>query len=256
MVIFFVFIFAITIGSFLNVCIYRIPAEKSIVNPPSSCGSCEHELSWKDLFPILSYMFLKGKCRYCKAKISFRYPFVELTTGLLICLLYLKFGLSLSFAKFSILTLFLIVIALIDYDTTDVYSVTTIPAIVIGGIFVLLESYSKGINFVDYFKNVGIGILGAIIAGIVIGAICYFTGAMGEGDIEIAVIGGIFIGWKLTIFMILFSFIIGGTMGIILILTKKKKRTDYIPFGPSIAISIYAVIILGIEVISEFIYKI
>ena len=253
--IFLVFIFAITIGSFLNVCIYRIPAEKSIVSPPSSCGSCNHELSWKDLCPILSYLFLGGKCRYCKAKVSLRYPFVEFMTGILICLLYLKFDLTYNFAKFSILTIFLIVIALIDFDTTDVYSVTTIPAIVIGGVFVLIENIGISNGAVDYFKNVFFGMLGAIICAVVIGAICYLTGAMGEGDIEIAALGGMFIGWQLSIFMILFSFIIGGVLGVTLILSKKKKKTDYIPFGPSIAIAIYLVLILGIEWINEFIYK-
>lgn len=251
----FIFLFAITIGSFLNVCIYRIPAEKSIISPPSSCGSCGHELSWKDLFPILSYVFLGGKCRYCKAKVSMRYPFVELLTGLLICTLYLKYGLGISFFKYSILTLFMIVIALIDFDTTDVYSVTTIPIIVIGILFVLFESYSSGIGVIDYIKNVGLGLLGGVICAVVIGLICYLTGAMGEGDIEIAVAGGIFIGWKLSIFMILFSFIIGGILGITLIALKKKKRTDYIAFGPSIAISIYLVSLVGLEFISEYIYK-
>ena len=254
--VFLVFIFAVTIGSFLNVCIYRIPAEKSIVNPPSSCGSCDHQLGWKDLFPILSYLFLGGKCRYCGAKVSFRYPFVEFMTGVLVSIVYLKFGLGYEFAKYSILVLFLIVIALIDYDTTDVYSVTTIPVIVIGTIFVLLESFNGAIGIGDFFKNFFTGMLGAIICAVVIGAICYFTGGMGEGDIEIAVVGGVFLGWQLSIFMILFSFIIGALIAGCLLLSKKKGRKDFIPFGPSIAISIYLVLILGIEFINEFLYKI
>ena len=251
---FFVFVFAVTIGSFLNVCIYRIPAEKSIVNPPSSCGSCNHQLGWKDLFPIFSYLFLGGKCRYCGAKVSFRYPFIEFMTGVLVTIVYLKFGMGYEFLKYAILVLFLIVIAMIDYDTTDVYSVTTMPVIVIGTIFVLLESFNGSLGFTDSIKKFFIGILGAIICAVVIGAICYFTGGMGEGDIEIAVLGGVFLGWQLSIFMILFSFIIGAVIGGLLILTKKKKRTDYMPFGPSIAISIYVVLILGMEFIERFMY--
>ncbi|MGL4656661.1 MAG: prepilin peptidase [Sarcina sp.] len=253
---FLVFIFAITIGSFLNVCIYRIPAGKSIVNPPSSCGSCNHQLGWKDLFPIFSYLFLGGKCRYCGAKVSFRYPLVEFMTGILVTVVYLKFGLGYEFFKYALLVFFLIVIALIDFDTTDVYSVTTIPIIVIGTIFIFLESFNGAVGVSGFLKNFFIGMLGAIICAVVIGAICYFTGGMGEGDIEIAVLGGVFLGWQLSIFMILFSFIIGAINGGILILSKKKKRTDYMPFGPSIAISIYMVLILGIEFINEFIYKI
>lgn len=250
-----VFIFAITIGSFLNVCIYRIPEERSIVNPPSSCGFCGHKLSWLDLFPIISYIFLRGKCRYCKEKVSFRYPLVEFMTGVLISLLYLRYGLGYEFFKFSILTLFLIVIALIDYDTTDVYSVTTIPGIVIGTIFVIYETIKVSNGVENFIKTLFIGCLGALICAAIIGGICYFTGGMGEGDIEIAVLGGIFIGWELSIFMILISFIIGGFIGGILILSKKRKKTDYIPFGPSIAISIYLVIILGVVVINEYFYK-
>ncbi|MGL5576966.1 MAG: prepilin peptidase [Sarcina sp.] len=254
--VFLVFIFAVTIGSFLNVCIYRIPAEKSIVNPPSSCGTCNHRLGWKDLFPILSYIFLGGKCRYCKAKVSLRYPLVEFMTGILISIVYLKFGLGYEFLKYSILVLFLIVIALIDYDTTDVYSVTTIPIIIIGTVFVFVESFNGITGIGDFFANFFSGMLGAIICAVIIGAICYLTGGMGEGDIEIAVIGGVFLGWQLSIFMILFSFIIGAIIGGVLILSKRKKRSDYMPFGPSIAISIYMVLILGIEFINEFIYKI
>ncbi|MGL5821036.1 MAG: prepilin peptidase [Sarcina sp.] len=250
-----VFIFAITIGSFLNVCIYRIPEERSIVNPPSSCGFCRHQLSWLDLFPIISYLFLRGKCRYCKAKVSLRYPLVEFMTGILISLLYLRYGLGYEFFKFSILTFFLIVIALIDYDTTDVYSVTTIPGIIIGLIFVIYETFKVSDGIESFMKIFFIGCLGAIICAIIIGGICYFTGGMGEGDIEIAVLGGIFIGWELSIFMILISFIIGGFIGGILILSKKRKKTDYIPFGPSIAISIYLVIILGLVYINEYFYK-
>lgn len=252
--IFLVFIFAVTIGSFLNVCIYRIPAEKSIVNPPSSCGSCGRELSWMDLFPILSYLFLGGKCRYCKSKVSLRYPLVEFITGILICILYIKFGLTYKFFKYSVMTLFLIVIALIDFDTTDVYSIITYPILIIGAIFVLVESIGISSGVKGYLLNVFNGMLGAIICACVIGGICYFIGGMGEGDIEIAAIGGIFIGWELSIFMLLFSFIIGGILGVILILSKKKKKTDYIPFGPSIAIAIYLVILLGIEWIQEYIY--
>ncbi|MGL4741569.1 MAG: prepilin peptidase [Sarcina sp.] len=250
-----VFIFAITIGSFLNVCIYRIPEERSIVNPPSSCGFCGHKLSWLDLFPIISYIFLKGKCRYCKEKVSFRYPLVEFMTGALISLLYLRYGFGYEFFKFSILTFFLIVIALIDYDTTDVYSVTTIPGIVIGMLLVIYETIIVSNGVEDFIKKLFIGCLGALICWAVIAGICYFTGGMGAGDIEIAVLGGIFIGWELSIFMILISFIIGGFLGGILILSKKKKKTDYIPFGPSIAISIYLVIMLGITYINEYFYK-
>ncbi|MGL4992472.1 MAG: prepilin peptidase [Sarcina sp.] len=251
-----ILIFAIVIGSFLNVCIYRIPKEMSITYPPSSCGSCNHKLSWKELFPIIGYVFFKGHCRYCKEKISLRYPFVEILSGMLILFLYYKFDFSIIFIKYTILVFFLIVISFIDYDTTDVYTSTTYPLIVIGLIFLLIENMQKGINVSIYLKNIGIGILGAIICTVVIGLICYLTGAMGEGDIEIAAACGMFIGWKLSIFMLLFSFIIGGLISVSLIIAKKKKRTDYIAFGPSIAIATYLVVILGADFIGQYIYRV
>lgn len=248
-----VLIFAILIGSFLNVCIYRIPNEKSIIFPASSCCSCGHKLLWKDLIPVISYVSTSGNCRYCKEKISIRYPFIEIITGILILILYLKFGSSIKFLKYSILTLFLIVISFIDYDTKDVYSITTIPAIVIGFLFVLIESYSTEIILVNYIRNILIMSTGFFISGSIIGIICYLTGAMGEGDIEIAAASGIYLGSNLSIFMLIFSFIIGSFIALVLIITKRKCKNDYIAFGPSIAISSYLMMFIGNEIFSYYI---
>ncbi len=233
-----IFIYGIVIGSFLNVCIYRIPNEESIVLPPSSCGSCNHRLGWMDLVPVLSYLCLKGKCRYCGKKISLRYPGVELLTGLLLVGIYFRYGLTLDFFKYGILTLFLIVIALIDYDTTDVYSCIVYPGIAVGIIFAMLER-------VMYSGSLGNYIIGAAIGFVIIGGIYLLTGGFGAGDIEIAVLCGVFLGWKLEIYFILIAFIIGGVMGITLILAKKKSKTDYMPLGPSLAIGAYIALLMG-----------
>lgn len=241
-----VFLYGIVFGSFLNVCIYRIPNDQSIVNPPSHCGSCEHRLGWKDLIPIVSYVFLKGRCRYCGEKISLRYPGVELLTGLLLVGIYLRYGLVFDFFKYSILTLFLIVIALIDYDTTDVYSSVIYTGITIGIIFLILERFMYSARVSDY-------IIGAVIGLVIIGGIYVLTGGFGAGDIEIAVLCGIFLGWKLEIYFILLSFIIGGAIGITIILLKKKSKTDYMPLGPSLAIGAYVVLIMGETLISRLI---
>lgn len=233
-----IFIYGIVIGSFLNVCIYRIPNEESIVLPPSSCGSCNHRLGWMDLVPVLSYLCLKGKCRYCGKKISLRYPGVELLTGLLLVGIYFRYGLTFDFFKYGILTLFLIVIALIDYDTTDVYSCIVYPGIAVGIIFAILER-------VMYSGSLGNYIIGGAIGFVIIGGIYLLTGGFGAGDIEIAVLCGVFLGWKLEIYFILIAFIIGGAMGITLILAKKKSKTDYMPLGPSLAIGAYIALLMG-----------
>lgn len=233
-----VFIYGIVIGSFLNVCIYRIPNEESIVLPPSHCGKCNHRLGWLDLIPVLSYVCLKGRCRYCGEKISLRYPGVELLTGLLLVGIYFTYGLTFEFFKFAVLTLFLIVIALIDYDTTDVYSCVVYPGIALGVIFLILEKILYSGSLVNYIGAVAIGL-------VIIGGIYLLTGGFGAGDIEIAVLCGVFLGWKLEIYFILLSFIIGGAIGVTLILLKKKSKTDYMPLGPSLAIGAYVALIMG-----------
>ncbi|WP_322413548.1 prepilin peptidase, partial [Clostridium perfringens] len=109
----FVFIIGLCIGSFLNVCIYRIQREESIAFPASHCTNCGYELKWIDLIPIVSYLFLKGKCRKCSDKISLKYPLVELLNGFLYILLFIKYGLGLNFIFFSLLVSLLIVISFI-----------------------------------------------------------------------------------------------------------------------------------------------
>ena len=233
------FIFGTIIGSFLNVCIFRIPNGESIVYPPSHCGYCKNNLKPRDLVPVLSWMFLGGKCRYCKNKISIRYPLVELLTGFLYFLVYKYYGLSFFTIKYIVLITFLIVISLIDYDTQDVYSVITYPAIVLGVIFMLIGNF--------YFdKSMSNYILGFLISSGTIFLVSKLTGgAMGEGDIEIHAIAGIFLGWKLAILNIFLSFIIGGILAVCAIFIKKKKKGDYIAFGPAIGISTVILIFLG-----------
>ena len=117
-----IFMLGLLIGSFLNVCIYRIPRGESIAYPPSHCTSCGSNIKSYDLIPVISWIFLRGKCRNCDQKISMRYALVELATAILFLLTYLQYGVSIFLLRFIILIPFLIVIAMIDYDTMDVYT--------------------------------------------------------------------------------------------------------------------------------------
>lgn len=119
-------IFGLLIGSFLNVCIYRIPREESIAFPPSHCTNCNSEIKRYDLIPVISYIFLKGRCRNCKAKISIRYPLIELITSLLFLAVYIKFGLSFELIKYLFFIPLMIVICMIDLDTFEVYFKNTL----------------------------------------------------------------------------------------------------------------------------------
>lgn len=233
------------LGSFYNVCIYRIPREESIVLPPSHCTSCNTRLKPLDLVPVLSYVFLKGRCRYCGEKISPRYALIELFTGIAFLWLFLTYGISVECLKDMVLISFLIVISMIDYDTTDVYSMTTYSGIAVGVIFILIN-YFMGLQVKSY-------IYGGILAGVTIALIIIFTGGMGWGDFEIALMCGLYLGFEKSIVLLFSSFIIGGIVGAFLILAKKKTKNDYIPFGPSIASAALFTILFGERIISFYI---
>lgn len=238
----YIFILGLLIGSFLNVCIYRIPKGESVVLPPSHCTNCGNEIKWYDLVPVISYIFLRGKCRYCKEEISLRYPFIELITGVIFLALYIEYGLSFTFLKYIILVVFLIVIGMIDFDTTDVYFSTTISGSVTGAILVMVGFfYSHGSFSADIVPY----ILGAAVGGGTIAIIILITGGMGWGDAEICLLCGIFLGFKYTLVMLFLAFIIGAVIGIILVITKRKSRKDYIPFGPFIALAGIISILFG-----------
>ena len=240
------FILGTIIGSFLSVCICRIPAGESIVYPPSHCSNCKSNIKPYDLIPIVSYVILRGKCRYCKEKISIKSPLMELFTGIMFLSLYLKYGLTLELIKYLILFSFLIVIGCIDYNTTDVYFSTTSTGIGIGILFLVINWYLK-LPIKTYF-------LGAIIGGIFILLIAVLTGGMGFGDIEICILSGIYIGTKLTVLMLFLSFILGGAVGAVLIISKKKSRKDYIAFGPYISIATMIAVLFGEKIINWYLY--
>lgn len=242
---FMIFIFGAIIGSFLNVCIYRIPRGESIAFPPSHCTSCKKEIKWYDLIPIISYIFLRGKCRYCREKISIRYPIVEFITALLFLADYNIYGLTFDFVKYITFMSFLIVIGMIDYDTTDVYFSTTLSGIVSGVIFIGVLDYNT-LPVKSY-------IYGGILGGGFLALIILITkGGMGWGDAEISLMSGLFLGFKLTILMLFLSFIIGSIVGIVLILLGKKSKKDYIPFGPYIALSAVLCVLSGEKIFSFY----
>lgn len=239
-----IFLLGLLIGSFLNVCVYRIPRDESISYPPSHCTNCKNRIKSYDLIPVISYIFLRGKCRYCGEKISIKYPIIELFTGVLFLGLYYKYGATLDLAKFLILSPYLIVIGLIDFNTTDVYFKTTLSGLLIGLAFLGVNLY-KGDPISTY-------LIGALIGGGFIAIIILLTGGMGWGDAEICAICGIFLGVKLTILTLLTSVILGGAIGALLILTKRKTRKDYIPFGPYIVIAALISLFWGSNIIDWY----
>jgi len=245
-----IFILGLLIGSFLNVCIYRIPRGESIAYPPSHCTSCGSNIKSYDLIPVISWIFLSGKCRSCGQKISIRYALVELATAILFLLTYYQYGVSIFLLRYLILIPFLIVIAMIDYDTMEVYTTTTWLAIAMGTILLGVNFY-LGEPLVTYVYGALLG-GGTITIIIMLSKLILGTEGMGWGDAEICGLCGLFLGFKLTLMMMFFSFIIGGVIGVYLLKFKKKNGRSEMPFGPSIIIATFLIIIWGDKILNWY----
>ncbi|MBO4396694.1 MAG: prepilin peptidase [Eubacterium sp.] len=233
-----VFIYGIVIGSFLNVCIYRIPQNESIVTVNSHCMSCNHRLKWYDLFPLFSWIFLKGKCRYCGARISAQYPLVEGINGLLYVVVFIINGWSVESALWCIVTSCLIVLTVIDFRTMmiPIGSYLIILLIGIAHLFLDLD------NWLDY-------VLGAVCAGAFLLIIALLfrlitgKGGLGLGDIELMACAGMCLGLKRVFFAIIIGCIAGAIIeGIRIAVTKERGR---FAFGPYLSVAIFICLLWG-----------
>ncbi|HER24131.1 MAG TPA: prepilin peptidase [Candidatus Atribacteria bacterium] len=243
-----IFILGLIVGSFSNVCIYRIPRDESIVYPASHCPKCHSNILPKDNIPLLSYILLRGKCRNCKNKISIQYPIVEFLTGLIYLIIYLAFGLSFQTLIYIILSSALIIIAFIDLNDQIVPDVISLPGIVIGFIVSFFVTYISVIN-----SGLGILVGGGIILIIgIAGTIIFKKEAMGGGDVKLASMIGAFLGWRYIIISLFLGFFLGALAGIILILSKIKKREDMVPFGPFIILGSFITLLWGGQIISWY----
>lgn len=240
---FFIFVLGLIIGSFLNVCIYRIPIDISIITPLSICKNCETKLKPIDLFPVISWICLKRKCRYCGKSISIRYMMIELFTGILFSILFHKIGFDLVLIPYFILLSILIVISFIDLDYYIIPNKVILFALII---FMVLNVFLKYIEWKDAF-------LGAFIGGAFLLFIAVVTGGMGMGDVKLMTVIGLYLGWKNIIISLFLSFIIGGVFGTGLLIFKVKGRKDAIPFGPWIALATYITMVTGSGIMTWYI---
>lgn len=233
MVILYIFIAGITAGSFLNACIYRIPRGESMILGFSHCPCCGRRIKALDLVPLLSFFVLRGRCRSCGCRISFRYPAVEFASGLLWVMLFMKYGAGLLFLKYALFVLLLILVGMIDHETGEVYTSIIAFGVAAGGLFAALAP-GQGIDC----------ILGALVGFAVISAIA-ITGGMGWGDADICLLCGLFLGFSCTLLMIFISFVIGAAAGLIMISLARKARNERIAFGPYIAASAIITLFFG-----------
>jgi leader peptidase (prepilin peptidase)/N-methyltransferase len=237
-------------GSFLNVVIYRLPRNLDLVLERSVCTSCGRQLKWYHNVPVISYLVLLGRCGFCKARISFRYPLVEILTGLFFLFFFWKYGFEIQFFVFSFLTLCLIPIFFIDLEHQIIPDWITLPGIVIGlGVSLL----PKGIGIIPS----GIGLLvggGALYLTAVIGDKLFKKESMGGGDIKMAAMLGAFLGWQKVLLIFISSAFIGLIVSIIwMFLSEQVRKERVIPFGPFLAMGAMLAVIYGDQMISYYI---
>jgi leader peptidase (prepilin peptidase)/N-methyltransferase len=225
-------IFGAIVGSFLNVCIFRVPKEESIVTPGSHCPHCKTPIRFYDNIPLVSYLLLKGKCRHCNEPISFQYPLIEGLTAICSFVIIIKFGPSLNYLFYFSFVAALIVITVIDLYYQIIPDVISIPGI---GVGLLGSLFFPGITFLDSLIGVLVG-GGSLFLVATLYQWLFKREGMGGGDVKLlAMIGG-FLGWKSVILTILLSSFIGSIVGILVMIFKGKDFKTAIPFGPFLSI--------------------
>lgn len=246
-----IFIFGLLIGSFLNVCIHRLPTGETIVTRRSYCPNCKNTIRWYDNIPILSYIFLLGRCRWCKGKISPRYIIVEILTASILVFLYRHFGIGTRFFVYGIFVSLLIVISFIDIKYRIIPDELSIVGILIGFILSLIFPSLQGTVYrLNALLN---SFLGIVIGGVIIyslgllGNFLFKKESMGGGDVKLLAMIGAFIGWKMVIMTFFIAPIFGSIVGIIL---KLKKGAELIPYAPYLSIGAVISILYGKSILA------
>ena len=262
-----VFIFGSMVGSFLNVCIHRLPQGQSIIKPASYCPKCKKSIPWYDNIPFLSYIILRGRCRFCKEGISFRYFLVELITASLFLIFYILYGLNYQFLFYIVLVCGLIIATFVDLQHRIIPDEISIGGIVVGFLLNIIRGISirpMSLNL-QPIKN---SLLGIILGG----GIIYFTGfifdlvyfrllkrppvdgeteSMGGGDVKFLAMIGAFLGWKAVILAFFIAPVLGAIAGLVNLLITKKHT---IPYGPFLALAALITIFWQHRIVNFIIY--
>jgi len=244
----FAFLLGAAIGSFLNVCIYRLPSGLSIISPRSFCPVCQKPIRAYDNVPVLSYFLLGGKCRNCGTKIPWRYPFVEALTGAIALVLFYKFNFSPLFFSLFAFSAALIVITFIDLDHQIIPDVISLPGI---GVGFLLAVFGLSVSIKE-------SIIGILLGGgsLYLAAVLYETlmkrEGMGGGDVKLLAMIGAWLGWKAVLFTLFFASFSGSIIGGAIMLAKKEGGKYAVPFGPFLAFAALAYIFFGQKLITWY----
>ena len=250
-----VFAIGAMVGSFLNVCIHRMPINKSIIFPPSHCPKCGRALKWHENIPILSYVILLGRCSSCRKRISLRYPAVEILTGTLAVLLFIVFGPGVKFYIYSAFTCALIVASFIDIDFNEIPDSISLgglaAGLVLSAIFPdLFDTGSRGISFLHSLIGAFTG-GAAIYAMGTVGKILFKKDAMGGGDVKLMAMIGSVLGWKLVLFTFFVAPVFGAGVGIFM---KMKDGRETIAYGPYLSLAAILAIFFAKHVLKALFY--
>ena len=236
-----IFIFGIVIGSFLNVCIYRIPEHEDIVKTRSHCMSCGGQLKWYDMFPLFSYLFLRGRCRYCKTKLSVQYPLIEAMNGILYVIIVLQHGVNIDSLLYCLLTSALVVLSVIDFRTYEIPLGINLFILALGLIRVALDYH----NFLGY-------LIGLLAVSAVLAILYYASGgrAIGGGDVKLMAACGLFLGWKL----IVMAFLLGCVLGAVIhVIRMKVSGQDHVlAMGPYLSVGVFIAALWGNRMLSWY----
>jgi leader peptidase (prepilin peptidase)/N-methyltransferase len=252
-----VFILGASIGSFINVVVYRLPAKLSILWPPSRCPKCLNRLKAYDNVPVLGWLWLKGRCRYCKTKISFRYPLIEGLTGIIFLIVFSVFQVSIFTIGYWAFCSWLLALSLIDLDTMTLPNPLTKSGLVLGLIFQMIVGFLAS-GEVGAVKHLITGIFGAVV-GIwlfdiiaLIGSVAFGKTAMGAGDAKLAAMMGAWLGWRYLLVASFIACFVGVLVGGGGILLNRRKIGQTMPFGPSLALGAAIALLSGEAILSLY----
>jgi leader peptidase (prepilin peptidase) / N-methyltransferase len=221
-----VVLFGLAIGSFLNVVIVRVPEGRSLWHPRSACPGCSAQLAWHDNIPVLSFLWLRGRCRKCGMRISRRYPIVEGVTAAALAAAYVAFGSTGDFIVAAVLLATLVVVTAIDLQHQLIPDVITLPGIPVG----LVANLAIGhVSWLDSVIGIVVG------GGLFLVIILVSRGGMGGGDMKLGAMLGAFLGWKALLFALFAAIVLGGVVGAAALVSGLRGRKDPIPFGPFLA---------------------
>jgi leader peptidase (prepilin peptidase)/N-methyltransferase len=246
----------LSIGSFLNVCIDRLPAGRSLAYPPSRCDSCGHPLAVRDLVPLLSYLFLRGRCRYCGARIPRRVPLVEGLTAVLFLLAFWRFGLTVPFALTAFWCCVFLVIAFIDWEQKLILNWVTYPAAVVALVILAVASL-PGVDLLGELEMEmwpSIPILSGLIGGAI--GLAFFLivflinpRGMGMGDVKLAGLIGLAAGFPLGLVALFIGIFVGGLAAVALLVLRMKGRKDVVPYGTFLAVGPVVTLLWGTSIL-------